>query len=60
VEGIPRIIVCINGEGYLEYDDTEYAFGKGDVILLPAIVGACSCRPHGAVSLLEISLPEVS
>ena len=60
VEGIPRVVVCINGEGYLEYDDANYAFGKGDVILLPAIVGACSCRPHGAVSLLEISLPEVS
>jgi len=60
VEETPRVVVCINGEGYLEYDNAEYAFGKGDVILLPAIVGVCSCRPHGAVSLLEISLPDVS
>jgi len=60
VEEIPRVVVCIAGEGSLEYDGADYAFGKGDVILLPAIVGACSCRPHGAVSLLEISLPEVS
>jgi mannose-6-phosphate isomerase len=59
VKETPRVVVCIKGEGYLEYDDAEYAFGKGDVILLPAIVGVCSCRPNGDVSLLEISLPEV-
>ena len=35
-----------------------YAVGKGDVLLLPAVVGACSFRPRGAVSLLEIALPE--
>src|ERR1035441_7045318 len=35
-----------------------YALGKGDVLLLPAEVGACLCRPRGAVSLLDISLPE--
>ena len=29
-----------------------------DVLLLPAVVGACLCRPQGAISLLEISLPE--
>jgi len=60
VKEIPRVVVCIAGEGSLEYGDADYAFGKGDVILLPAIVGACSCRPHGPVSLLEISLPEAS
>ncbi len=35
-----------------------YPVGKGDVLLLPAIIGACSCQPRGAVSLLEIALPE--
>jgi hypothetical protein len=34
-----------------------YAFGKGDVVLLPAEVGECLCHPDGAVTLLEISLP---
>ena len=33
---------------------------QGDVLLLPAVVGACSCRPNGTVTLLEISLPEIS
>jgi mannose-6-phosphate isomerase len=54
----PRVLVCIAGDGQLEHDGTNYAVGKGDVLLLPAVVGACLCRPHGAISLLEISLPE--
>jgi mannose-6-phosphate isomerase len=58
--GMPRVLVCLAGNGQLEHAGTSYAFGKGDVLLLPAVTGACACRPHGAVSLLEISLPEVS
>jgi mannose-6-phosphate isomerase len=50
--------VCIAGDGQLEHDGTTYAVGKGNVVLLPAVVGACLCRPRGAVSLLELSLPE--
>jgi len=57
--GTPRALVCLSGEGHLEHAGTDYAFGKGDVLLLPAVVGSCSCRPHGVVSLLEISLPGV-
>ena len=58
--GMPRVLVCLAGDGQVEQGGTHYAFGKGDVLLLPAVVGACSCRPHGVVSLLEISLPEVA
>ena len=54
----PRVLVCITGEGQLKHGDADYAFSKGDVILLPAAVGTCACHPRGAVSLLEISLPE--
>jgi mannose-6-phosphate isomerase len=57
-DGSPRVLVCIVGDGQLEYDGVNYAVGKGDVLLLPAIVGVCAFRPHSAVSLLEISLPE--
>ena len=56
--GTPRVLVCIAGDGQLEHDGANYAVGKGDVLLLPAVVGACLYRPRGAVSLLEISLPE--
>jgi uncharacterized protein YjlB len=48
----------VAGAGQVELGGVDYAFGKGDVLLLPAVVGACLCRPSGAVSLLEIWLPE--
>jgi mannose-6-phosphate isomerase len=56
--GTPRVLVCLAGDGQLEHDGANYAFGKGDVVLLPAVVGICSFRPRGAVNLVEISLPE--
>ena len=48
----------IDGEGELEHGGANYPVGRGDVVLLPAEVGACSYRPRGAVSLLEVALPE--
>ncbi len=56
--GIPRVLVCLAGDGQLEHDGINHAVGKGDVLLLPAVVGACAFQPRRAVSLLEISLPE--
>jgi hypothetical protein len=35
-----------------------YAVEKGDVVLLPAVAGACAFRPNGEVNLLEIAIPE--
>jgi mannose-6-phosphate isomerase len=58
--GAPRVLVCLAGNGHLEHGGASYAFAKGDVVLLPAIVGACTCRPQDTVCLLEISLPEGS
>ncbi|HZQ46024.1 MAG TPA: mannose-6-phosphate isomerase, partial [Verrucomicrobiae bacterium] len=57
-ERTPRVLVCLAGDGQVEHDGANYAIGKGDVMLLPAVVGTCLCRPRGAISLLEISLPE--
>lgn len=54
--GAPRVLVCIDGDGQLEHNGAIYAVGKGDVLLLPAVVGACVCRPRGAVSLPEVAL----
>ena len=56
--GVPRVLVCIEGEGQVEHDGATYAVGKGDVVVLPAVVGACAFRPLCAVNLLEIALPE--
>ena len=55
--GMPSVLVCLAGEGHLQYAGTRYTFEKGEVLLLPAVVGARSCQPHGVVSLLELSLP---
>ena len=54
------MLVCIAGEGQLEHAGTDHAIARGDVFLLPAVVGACCCRTSGTISLLDISLPEGS
>ena len=53
----PRVLACLDGTGVLAHAGTNYVFGRGDVLLLPAEVGECSCQPRGAISVLEISLP---
>jgi mannose-6-phosphate isomerase len=55
-----RVLVCIEGKGELKHASVHYSLSKGDVLLLPAVVGACSCKPNGDLTLLEISLPEIS
>ena len=58
VADTPRVLVGIVGEGDVEYRDALYPVRRGDVVLLPAEVGACSYRPRGAFTLLEVALPE--
>ncbi len=55
---MPRVLVCIEGMGQIEHGGATYAVGKGDVFLLPAVIGTCTFRPHSAVNLLEIALPD--
>jgi mannose-6-phosphate isomerase len=57
VAGSTRVLVCIGGEGKVEHDGSTFPVGKGDVWLLPAVVGACLFQPQGAVNLLEIAVP---
>ena len=57
-ERTPRVLVCIRGEGQIEHSGVTYVVGKGDVWLLPSIIGACTFRPLNEVNLLEIALPE--
>jgi mannose-6-phosphate isomerase len=56
--GAPRVLVCIDGAGQLKHGADMHAVRKGDVLLLPAVVGACVFRPRGAVNLLEVAIPE--
>jgi mannose-6-phosphate isomerase len=55
---VPRVLVCIDGAGHLEHGGESYAVGRGDVWLLPAVVGACAFRPSGPVNVLEVAAPE--
>jgi mannose-6-phosphate isomerase len=58
--GSARIFVCTEGEGWLNHGGELYPFRRGDVVLLPAIVGACSCEPKGAVTVLDVTIPELA
>ncbi len=55
---MPRVLVCIGGAGQIEIGDAIYPMLKGDVMLLPAVLGPCIFRPVGTVNLLEIAIPE--
>ena len=55
----PRALVSIDGEGEIDHNGKRYPVGQGDVMLLPAEVGACAYLPRGqAASILEVALPE--
>ena len=58
VAGVPRVLVCIDGAGQLKHNADVHAVGRGDVLLLPAVIGRCAFRPRGAVNLLEVAMPE--
>jgi mannose-6-phosphate isomerase len=55
---VPRVLVCMEGAGQVEHGGATYNVAKGDVFLLPAVVGACTFRPRSAVNLLEIAIPD--
>jgi mannose-6-phosphate isomerase len=56
--GIPGVLVCIEGAGEVEQGGATYPVAKGDVYLLPAVIGECTFQPRGAVTVLEIAIPE--
>lgn len=55
-EDEPRVLVCIEGAGNVEYNGAGFAMEKGAVVLLPSAVGACGFRPESTVTLLEIAV----
>ena len=56
--GVPSVLVCIDGKGQVEHNGAKYDVGKGDVLLLPAVLGECLFQPQGAINVLEIEIPE--
>jgi mannose-6-phosphate isomerase len=55
---LPRVLVCTEGTGQIEHGGETYGVRKGEVWLLPAVVGSCTFRPSSALGLLEIAIPE--
>jgi mannose-6-phosphate isomerase len=54
---VPRVLVCTDGAGHIEHNGNTYAVGRGDVVLLPAVVGTCWFRPATTVTVLEVAFP---
>ena len=54
----PRILVCAEGGGAVEFDGGDVAMKRGEVVLLPAETGACCFRPEPSVTLFEIAIPD--
>jgi mannose-6-phosphate isomerase len=52
------VLVCIDGAGEVEHGSAAHVLGKGEAMLLPAVVGECLCRPQGNVRLIEMAIPE--
>jgi mannose-6-phosphate isomerase len=56
---MPTVLVCIAGAGQIESDGDNYPVRQGDVFLMPASIGTCTCLPHtSAITVLEIAIPE--
>ncbi|MBJ7881733.1 type I phosphomannose isomerase catalytic subunit [Gelidibacter salicanalis] len=54
----PVILVCIEGSGSMDYQNEAYAISKGEVLLLPAIVGQLQLNPENKITLLQIAIPK--
>lgn len=54
----PRIVVALEGGGRVEAAGQEpVAFSRGDAVVIPASVRACSVHPQWDVEFLAMSLP---
>lgn len=53
----PSILVCLEGKGMMSFDNTIYHLSKGEVILIPAIVGQLELVPEGDIKFLQIAIP---
>ena len=54
----PAILVCLEGKGTMKYKNTEYSIDKGEVMLLPAIIGSLDFHPEKEITLLQMAIPD--
>src|SRR5579864_1484598 len=55
-DGECRIVVVLDGEAELQYRGQSFPLQRGSLLLLPAEVGACECKPVGDAVILEAGL----
>jgi len=56
----PRVLVCAHGAGKVVVGDIKVSMKQGDVVLLPASLGAAQFTPNEPVTLFEIAIPEAA
>ena len=54
----PAVLVCTEGKGTIKYNDTEYTISKGEVMLLPAIIGLLDLHPDHEIAFFQIAIPD--
>ncbi len=52
-----RVLVCLEGEGSMQFFDGLYEVKQGDVYVLPAEVGALEFKPSGKAVLAQVAVP---
>lgn len=58
IQDEPTVLVCTEGSGIITFQDVNYTITKGEVVLLPAIIGVLNFQPENKVTLLQISVPD--
>ena len=53
----PSILVCVEGKAIVNYQNCDYAIEKGEVVLLPAIIGQLELNPESKINFLQIAMP---
>lgn len=53
----PAILICIGGNGTMIYNDKNYSIDRGEVMLLPAIIGQLTLKPSEEITLLQVAIP---
>lgn len=56
----PAILVCLDGEGTMNYNEKKYIIRQGEVMLLPAIIGQLELKPENEITLLQIAIPQTA
>ena len=53
-----KILMCIQGKGIIQYNDTKLSFNVGSTILIPASIEEITIIPHTETKLLEVYIDE--